>query len=122
VGLVEVDHSGSVVGGCDASLLSGDRLGEAAATQPPEDPDTGRDQDDERDGEAANGSSCFGSQMRAQFACSSAFNSTPPRCRRRSSTAPVTELRMNSSPFPPDKVRALTTSPPGRVTLVPDVT
>ena len=58
----------------------------------------------------------------AQFACSSAFNSTPLRCRRRISTAPVTELRMNSSPFSPDKVRALTTSPPGSVTLVPAVT
>jgi hypothetical protein len=58
----------------------------------------------------------------AQFACSSAFNSTPIRCRRRISTAPVTELRMNSSPLIPDKLRALTTSPPGSVTLVPAVT
>jgi hypothetical protein len=65
VGLVEVNHSGLVVGGCDASLLSWDWLGETTITQPPEDPDTGGDQDDERDGEAPNGSSCFGSQMRS---------------------------------------------------------
>ena len=65
MGLVEVDHSGSVGGSRDASLLSEDRLGKAAITQPPEDPGTRSDQDDERDGEAADGSSCSGKQMRS---------------------------------------------------------
>jgi hypothetical protein len=45
--------------------LSGHGLGEATITEPPEDPDAGGDQDDERDGEAPEGSSCFGPQMRS---------------------------------------------------------
>ena len=121
VGLIRIEHRGSVVGDGHASLLSGHRLGQTAVTEPPEDSDADRNEYDERDGEAPEGRGCSRSQC-AQFACSSAFNSTPPRCRRRISTAPVTELRMNIKPFSPDKVRALTTSPPGRVILVPAVT
>jgi hypothetical protein len=121
VRLVEIDHRGSVVCCRHTSLLSRHRLGEPTVTQPPKDPNAGGDQDDQRDSEATDSAACSGSQC-AQFACSSAFNSTPPRSRRRVSTAPVTELRMNIRPFSPDKPRALTTSPPGSVTLVPAVT
>ena len=120
VGLVEVHHGGFVVGRRNASLLAQDRLGQIPGTEPPESPDAASDQNDERDDEAAN-SRAVRDCTCTQFACSSAFNSTPPRCRRRISTAPVTELRMNSRPLSPDKVRALTTSPLGSVTLVPAV-
>ena len=58
----------------------------------------------------------------SQLACRAALRAMPWPVRGSTSTAPVTELRRNSSPCWPDRVRAETVPPSGRVTLVPAVT
>jgi hypothetical protein len=55
------------------------------------------------------------------LACRAELSSMPWPLRGRASSAPVTELRQNSSPFTPDSSRALTTRPSGSVSLEPDV-
>jgi len=49
------------------------------------------------------------------LACSAAFSLMPCPVRGFASSAPVTELRQNSSPSTPDSSRALTVRPSGRV-------
>src|SRR5829696_2145630 len=65
MGLVEIDHGGSVVDRRDTSLLPGDGLSQIPGTQPPERSDAGSDQEDKRDSEAAKSADCCGSQMRS---------------------------------------------------------
>ena len=63
VRLFEIDHCGFVASRRDTSLFTGYRLGQIPRTEPPEGPDAGSDQEDERDGEAPKSAGCFGSQM-----------------------------------------------------------
>ena len=55
------------------------------------------------------------------LACSAALSSMPRPVRGRASSAPVTELRQNSSPSTPDRSRALTTRPSGSAIFEPAV-
>src|SRR5690606_16884242 len=57
-----------------------------------------------------------------QLACSASFSSMPVPWRATASTAPVCELRRNSSPLRPASSLAFTTAPSGRLTFVPAVT
>ena len=75
--MVEIDHSGSIVGRRDTSLLPGDRLSQIPGTEPPEHPDAGSDQEDKRDREAAKSADGCGSQMRSvRVELGIQFNST----------------------------------------------
>ena len=63
-----------------------------------------------------------GKLTRAWDSTTARSSSIPSPVRASTCTAPVTELRRNSSPSWPDRVRAAAVLPSGRVTLVPAVT